>query len=65
MDKYYELTPDTKAEDIVDDFLTEEALENAKAVEDEGWQCLGVYPLQDFVDGKYREEEFSWLDDME
>ncbi len=65
MDKYYELTPDTKAEDIVEDFLTEEALETANAMEEDGWQCLGVFPLKDFVDGKYREEEFAWLDDME
>ncbi len=65
MDKYYELTPDTKAEDIVDDFLTEEALENAQAMEDEGYECLGVFPAGDFLDGKYRDVELSWLEDME
>ena len=64
MDKYYDMSKST-AKDVVNDFLTEEAIENAKSMEAEGYECLGVFDAKDFMDGKFEKQEDEWLAAME
>lgn len=60
MEKYYDMSKGVKNADIVDDFLTEEAVENANAMKEQGFDCVGIYDATEFVNGK-KDEVFAQL----
>ena len=50
MEKHYDMSKATP-EEIVEDFLAEEAMESIKEMEDQGYECVGVYDIDWFVNG--------------